>query len=150
MLKLLQSLFARQKSEPEKPEAADERIAVAALLVEAARIDEDYADAEKAIIDRALAEQFEMTPEAAASLRAQAEAAQAEAIDLHRFTKQAKQMDVGDKIRLIETMWRITLSDQNRDVYEDALIRRVCGLIYVDDRASGEARLRVEAEWAKS
>ncbi|MEL7487199.1 MAG: TerB family tellurite resistance protein [Pseudomonadota bacterium] len=136
---------------PAEPDADadDGSLAVAALLVEAARADESYDDAERAIIDQALQARYDLPIEDARALRAKAETAQADAVDLHRFTKLAKQMSVEDKTRLVETMWRITLSDGARDQFEDALIRRICGLIYLDDRASGEARQRIEAEIAR-
>ncbi len=145
MLDKLRALLAGREENRTGEEPADLPLAVAALLVEAARADETYAEEEKTIIDAALGEKFSLTPEAARDLRSRAEAAQAEAFDLHQFTKQAKTMPHGEKIALIETLWRVVLSDAERDQYEDALIRRICGLIYIDDRESGEARQRIAA-----
>lgn len=143
MFDRLRRLFAA----PARPAAEDDDLplAVAALLVEAARADEQYEDRERALIDHALAARFELSPADAAALRARGEVAQAGAADLHRFTKIAKSMPADMKIGLVESLWRIVLSDAARDPHEDALIRRVCGLIYVSDPDSGAARRRVEA-----
>ncbi|MEZ5983946.1 MAG: TerB family tellurite resistance protein [Parvularculaceae bacterium] len=119
-------------------------MAVAALLVEAARADEQYTD-EKALIDAALCEQFALSTDDAAALRGKAEAAQAEAMDLHQFTKVAKNMPASEKIALVERLWIIVLSDGTRDPHEDTLVRSVCGLIYVSDPESGAARQRAQA-----
>ena len=131
-----------------KPESRGDdplQIAFAALLVEAARADEDYAAAEIDIIDRALAKKFALDADAAAALRAKAEAVQRDATDLQRFTRVAKEMSGDDKLALIEELWLIVLSDGERDPFEDTLIRRICGLIYVDDQDSGAARARAAA-----
>lgn len=118
------------------------QLAVAALLVEAARADQHYEDREKHLIDSFLWAHFGLDPLKAGALRAEAEAAQAVATDVHRFTRVAKGMAPDDKIRLVEGLWRIVLADNQRDAHEDALIRRVCGLIYVSDPDSGAARQR--------
>lgn len=122
--------------------------AVAALLVEAARADETFDDRERAIIDKALAAKFELTAENAAAVRAEGERIQEQATDIQRFTRIAKTMDHEEKVALIEKLWEVVLSDGERDPYEDALIRRICGLIYVSDPQSGAARSRVEARLA--
>ncbi len=143
---MFDKLFDRFKNE--EPEAGSSNrleLAFAALLVEAARIDENYADNEIAIIDRALMKRFELTAGDAAALRKQAESAQEGATDIQRFTKVAKAMTREEKVELIEELWEIVLSDGTRDPYEETLIRQICGLIYVDDQDSGSARARVAA-----
>ncbi|MBB5518604.1 tellurite resistance TerB family protein [Amphiplicatus metriothermophilus] len=147
MFSKLKSFFAPARPRANEPDSRLSALqhAVAALLVEAARADARYEAAEKALIDEALARQFGLSPAEAAALRAEAEAAQSEALDIHRYTKIAKTMSAADRIRLVEHLWRIILSDRERDPYEDALMRRLCGLIYVSDQESGAARRRVEA-----
>lgn len=120
-------------------------LAFAALLVEAARSDETYTAKEAQIIDRALAGKFSLTAEQAAGIREKAEAAQAHATDVQRFTRVAKEMNHDDKRALLEDLWMIVLSDGARDPFEDTLVRQICGLIYVDDRESGLARSRAIA-----
>lgn len=148
MLKKLLGLF--QQSQPAAEVHSDNELprAVAALLVEAARADDNYDEGEHALISEILAAQFGLSPDAAAALRAEGERAQAEAFDIHQFTKIAKTMAAADKIKLIERLWEVVLSDGERDPHEDALVRRVCGLIYVSDPESGAARARVAARRA--
>lgn len=146
MLSKLRSLFSKSPPGADAPSADDFQIAIAALLVEAARVDETYDTREQNLIDGALAREFGIDKDAALALRAKAEDAQAQSVDLHRYTKLAKTMPAEDKVRFLESLWRIALSDGNRDPYEDALIRRLCGLIYVSDKESGAARRRIENE----
>lgn len=143
---MFDKLFDRFKTESPGNEAETQlELAFAALLVEAARIDEDYADKERAIIERALKKRFELSDADAAALRQRAEAVQEGAADIQRFTKVAKAMTRPEKIELIEELWEIVLSDGERDPYEETLIRQICGLIYVDDQDSGAARARAAA-----
>ncbi|MHA7872607.1 MAG: tellurite resistance TerB family protein [Hyphococcus sp.] len=143
--KFLKKLAGGDSAETHDDETDRIQLALAALLVEAARADEEYADHEIAIIDRVLAQRFGLTPDQTHALRAKAEAAQAEALDIQRFTKIAKGMPREEKVLFVEALWEIVLSDGVRDKYEDALIRRICGLIYLDDPESGAARARVAA-----
>ncbi|NOX83362.1 MAG: TerB family tellurite resistance protein [Alphaproteobacteria bacterium] len=132
------------------PDTEPMQLAVAALLVEAARADEHYETREMAIIDQSLMAKFNLSPEAAQALRAAGEEAQASALDIQRFTRIAKEMSGEEKIAFIEQLWEIVLSDGERDSYEDTLMRRICGLIYLEDRDSGQARIRVAARLASS
>ena len=144
---MLDALFARFKSESDagQPEEDPLELAFAALLVEAARADETYDEREAIIIERSLKQRFSLTDAKAADLRHRAEAVQAEATDIHRFTKIAKAMSRDEKIELLEELWEIVLSDGDRDPYEETLIRQICGLIYIDDQDSGAARKRAMA-----
>lgn len=120
-------------------------ISIAALLVEAAVADEVYADSEKALIDRLLVSEFGVAQSDVAAIRTAAEARQREAVDLFRFVREVKTLSADDKIKFVEALWRVVLSDGDKDTYEDMLIRRLCGLIYVEDVDSGLARNRVLA-----
>lgn len=142
MFEKLKSLF----SQPDRTDghAIALPLAVAALLVEAARADENYTEIEKAMIEAALSRQFALDEDGARALRSEAERVQQEALDIHRFTKVAKTMSNDDKLALVERLWTIILSDGERDPHEDTLVRRVCGLIYVSDPESGAARRRAQ------
>lgn len=146
---MFDKIFKKMRTGSDAPSESEEadaiQVAVAALCVEAARADEDYEASEIAIIDRFLAKRFSLSTEDAASLRAKAETVQSDALDIQRFTRIAKEMSEDEKIGFIENLWEIVLSDGNRDPFEDTLIRRICGLIYVSDPASGAARARVAA-----
>ena len=121
------------------------RLAVAALLVEAAQADETYADAEATLIDRLLTDLFGLAGDEARALRREAEARVAGAVDLHQFTRHVKALAQPEKIAVVEALWRVALSDGRRDPWEDMLIRRVAGLIHVEDVESALARRRAEA-----
>ena len=147
MFAKLKSIFTGRPDAAAAPQS-DLPLATAALLVEAARADEDYTDKERKLISAALTARFELSPADGQALLARAEAAQADANDLHQFTRYAKQQTTEEKSALVEAMWRIVLSDAVRDPHEDALIRRVCGLIYLSDIESAKARQRAEASSA--
>lgn len=132
--------------DPGTGEPVDERIALAALLVDAARQDDDYSDAERAAIDHILAREHDISESAATALREQAEAVQADAAGLFRFTHALKETTpFEDRVSIVEHLWEVALADGRRDSDEDNLVRRVCGLLGVSDRDSGLARQRVEA-----
>jgi uncharacterized tellurite resistance protein B-like protein len=150
---MFKKLFSKPKTQVKPsapPDTEPMQLAVAALLVEAARADERYDEGEKAIIDQSLMAKFALSQAAAQALRAAGEEAQASALDIQRFTRIAKEMSAEEKIAFIEQLWEIVLSDGERDSYEDTLMRRICGLIYLEDRDSGKARIRVAARLASS
>lgn len=120
------------------------RVAIAAILVEAARADGDYLERERVMIDHVLAERFSITPAEAAALRARGEEAQAEAVDLVHFTRAIKDaVAYEDRVGVIEALWWVILADDEVDYQESALVRRLAGLLYVSDQDSGIARQRV-------
>jgi len=147
---MFKNLFSK-KPPKESARAFDAmQTAIAGLLIEAARADETYDAREKAIVIRSLSARFALDETGARRLHDEAERIQKDAVDIHRFTRHAKSMSEEDKIALIETLWEVVLSDGERDPHEDALIRRVCGLIYVSDPKSGAARRRVEAKLGRA
>lgn len=140
MIDFLRKIAGAPQTPPSQP-GADE--AVAALLVEAARADADYTADEAAAIERMLAGMFALDPADAADARARGEAAQAGAADLVRFTRVLKtQMSGPERGALMEALWRVVLSDGERDPYEDALMRKLAPLLALTDRESAEARQR--------
>lgn len=143
MLDRLLTLFRDPEAEVDLTEE-DGRVAVAALLVEAAHADDVYDEAERAVIARVLARRYGLDVAAAEALRAEGEAAQAAATDLVRFTQGVKRAVAHeDRIAVIEAIWEVAFADGSRDHREDALVRRLCGLLYVPDREAGLARQRV-------
>lgn len=144
MINLLKRLAGRKSDQ--RPAQGDERIALAALLVEAAQADGIYDAEESARIARVLATRFDLTATEAAALRADGEAAQAEAIDLVRFTRAVKDAVPHDeRIAVIEAVWEVVYADGVREMHESALIRKLCGLLHIEDREAGLARQRVAA-----
>ena len=97
------------------------------------------------MIGRLLARQFGLDAGAASALRDEAETAQAGANDLYGFSRVVKEgLDRDGKMALIEDMWRVALSDDARDPHEEMVIRRLVGLIHLEDKDSTEARRRAE------
>lgn len=125
---------------------ADERRAVAALLVRLAKSDHDYAAAEIAQIDAVLAARYALERDAAQALRREGEQLESEAPDTVRFTRAIKDaVALEDRVRVIEAMWSVALADETRDAQEDALLRLVANLLGINDRDNARARQRVES-----
>jgi uncharacterized tellurite resistance protein B-like protein len=124
----------------------DARLAIAAVLVGAARADGDYDDAERARIDRILAKRFGLTPWQASALRGNAEEAERRSTGLVEFTRAIKQaVPHAERVGVIEAVWEIAYADGERSHEEAALVRKLAGLLYVEDRDAGLARQRVAA-----
>ena len=140
---MIEKLMKALTGNGEDPEEAG-RVAIAAVLVEAARSDGAYHGHEEATIDRVLAGRFGLTHAQAAALRGQGEEAQAEAVDLVRFTRAIKDaVPLEDRIAVIEAVWRVIYADGELDHNESSLVRRLSGLLYVPDQDAGLARQRV-------
>ena len=144
------SMFGRLLSqiltpEPEPLPAPEARLALAALLVRLARADEHYTDPERSKIDRVLASRYGISPFEAAKVRAEAELLEAEAPDTVRFTRALKDaVPHEDRMSLMEALWSVALSDNERDPREDAMIRQTADLLGVSDMDRAIARQTIE------
>ena len=128
------------------PSRDDKQLAAAALLVEAALMDEAFDDRERRTIERLVVARFGLGEDECRRLIAAAEAAVAESQQLYRFTRVVKdRFAPEERVELIEMLWEVAYADGVLHDYEASLLRRVSGLIYVSDRDSGEARRRVLA-----
>lgn len=122
----------------------DARIALGALLVRLARVDNSYDAEEIAQIDAILMQRYGLADFEATELRADCEIAEAEAPDTVRFTKAIKDaVDYDDRIAVIEAMWSVVMVDGVRDRHEDAMLRMVAPLLGISDQDSHKARLQV-------
>ena len=122
----------------------DKNVLVAALLVHAAKIDEVYTDVEKIIIKKALISLDLATSENADVLLLTAEKKEKDANQIVEFTREIKKNPIEFKLKIIEILWKIVYSDGTNDNYESNLIRRLCGLLYISDKVSGEIKLKVQ------
>jgi uncharacterized tellurite resistance protein B-like protein len=145
-MSLIRRLFAGGSARAEAPAADGRVLAVAALLVEAARADDHYTADERRLIERLLVADFGVKPENVADILTEAEKRQATAVDLFGFIRHAKALSPAERIKLVESLWRVILSDGTKHSWEDMLVRRVCGLLHVEDVDSGLARQRVQKE----
>jgi uncharacterized tellurite resistance protein B-like protein len=128
----------------ETVERDDLETAVAVLLIEAARRDDTFDGIERSKIEQLLAHKFQLSPEATRQLLTEAEAAAERTHQLYPFTRLAvERMSPEQRVRLIEMLWEVAYADGVLDPEEDALVRRIAGLIYVSDADRVGARLRV-------
>ena len=120
-------------------------IKVAALLIHVAKIDENYSTEEQAIIKKTLEQ---INPEIVDIDRIINEANEIEANSnqILNFTKEVKTMDNKEKILIIETLWRIIYSDHKADIYETSLMRRLAGLLYIDNKIMGDIKEKIKKE----
>jgi uncharacterized tellurite resistance protein B-like protein len=154
MTNRIKALFKNLKApEGKKPSAhfSDKDLAAAALLVEAAHMDGTLGIAERDTIYGLLTEKFSLSQAEADDLFNEALSIQNEATHLMRFTRTIKDnYSEAQRLELIEMLWEVAFADGVIHDYEDNLIRRIAGLIYVSDRDRGDAkkriRERIEAE----
>ncbi len=150
-------MFARLKrllTEPSPAKTGERRhsfeekqLAAAALLVEAAKLDDDFDDDERSRIESLLQNQFSLTAAEAGELLSAGEQASDDSVEWQGFTRAIKDgFEPEERIALIEMLWEVAYADGELHDYEASLIRRITGLLYVADRDSGEARKRVQAK----
>lgn len=119
------------------------QLAVAGLLVEAARQDGHFDEAERATIERLLREKLALSPEETKELIELADVKVSEALDLWSFARVVKnRFDHDERIGMIEMLWEVVYADGVLDDFEASLMRRMTGLVYVSDIESGAARKR--------
>ena len=122
----------------------NKNILITALLIHAAKIDDNYTDVEKEIIKKALISLNAITPNDAEELLKKAEKIEQESNQIVAFTREIKKNSMEFRLKIIEILWKIVYSDGSSDSYESNLIRRVCGLLYISDRDSGTIKLKVK------
>ena len=118
---------------------------VVSLLIHAAKIDENYTDKEKDLINNFINKFSEENSQNKTSSEILQEAEKQEKDSNHilEFTREIKKMDMKIRILVLETLWEIVLSDEKSGIYESNLIRRICGLLYISDKISGEVKLSI-------
>lgn len=122
------------------------RLAVAALMVEAATLDGSFDAAERRRLLDLLGHRFDLDPPQAETLLAEALAAQAKAAGLEGMTRTIKNaLDHDQRVEVLEMLWEVVYADGRLHDYEANLLRRLAGLVYVSDQDSGAARKRVVA-----
>jgi uncharacterized tellurite resistance protein B-like protein len=138
----IRKLLSAPDAVPSRPD--DLQIAVAVLLVEAARMDDKFDQYERGTIEHLLEQKFQLTHDETQQLLVLAEETAERSHQLHPFTRLAvERMEPKRRIRLIEMLWEVAYADDKLDPDEDVLLRRVAGLIYVSDEDRIAARQRV-------
>ncbi|MDC1338128.1 TerB family tellurite resistance protein [Pelagibacteraceae bacterium] len=121
---------------------------IAALLIHVAKIDENYEDKEKEIIRKTLIE-LGATISNIDKLIADASVIEENSNQILSFTREVKNAPESDKIRIVESLWKIIYSDDNADMYETNLMRRLSGLLYIDAKTMGDLKEKVKKELSK-
>ena len=121
---------------------------IAALLIHVAKIDEKYENKEKEIIKKTL---IELGAESSNidKIISHALIVEENSTQILNFTKEVKNAPETDKIRIIESLWKIIYSDNSADIYETNLMRRLAGLLYIDAKAMGNIKEKVKEELKK-
>ena len=120
-------------------------IKIAALLIHAARIDENYSSEEREIIKKTLIE-IGVKKENLENIIKKAEIIESNSVQILDYTKEVKNMNDDKKIKIIETLWRIIFSNNKADIYETNLMRRLEGLLYIDSNIMGTIKDKIKKE----
>ena len=121
---------------------------IAALLIHVAKIDENYQDKEKEIIKKTLIELGAVSSNID-KLISDALVIEENSNQILNFTREVKNAPESDKIRIIESLWKIIYSDDNVDIYEANLMRRLAGLLYIDAKTMGDLKEKIKQESKK-
>ena len=131
-----------KKDENEKESNQPSIIAVACLLIHSAKIDENYTDKEKKIIKDAIIEMGGETGNIDKIIQ-DAEEKEKDSNQILDFTREIKNISEDDKKIIIEALWDIIYSDEDADMYETNLMRRLSGLIYLDPKVVGDIKEKI-------
>tara|TARA_B100002052_G_C15392216_1_gene380241 strand:+ start:19 stop:429 length:411 start_codon:yes stop_codon:yes gene_type:complete len=118
---------------------------VAALLIYAAKIDQDFSEKEEIIIKRTILA-IGAKKEDVDKIIYEGKEIENNSNQILEFTKKVKNMSENDKIKILESLWRIIYSNKEVDVYEANLMRRLAGLLYIDSKIMGDIKERVKKE----
>ena len=119
-------------------------ISVAALLIHSAKIDENFTEKEKKIIRNALIEMGADQNDLDKILK-DAELKEKDSNQILEFTKEVKNKSIEEKKIVIEALWNIIYSDENADMYETNLMRRLSGLLYLDPKVVGDIKEKIKS-----
>ena len=135
-------MFFKKKIEKQNN---NQLIKIAALMIHAGKIDENFSKQEETIIKQALLKMGANT-ENIQEIIAQSIVIEQNANQILDFTKEVKVMDDKKKIEIIETLWRIIYSNKDADIYETNLMRRLAGLMYIDNKIMGSIQEKIKKE----
>ena len=118
---------------------------IAALLIHAAKIDENYSKSEEEIIKQAL-EKIDPDNQNIQNIIEEGQKIEENTNQILEFTREVKKIDEKNKIKIIETLWRIIYSNKKADMYETNLMRRLSGLLYIDNKIMGDIKEKIKNE----
>jgi uncharacterized tellurite resistance protein B-like protein len=139
---MLKKFFNNKKEEAKDTNYLS--LLVAALLIHAAKIDNNYTEIEKEIIKKALIELKLIQNNNYKDLLSKAEIKEQDSNQIIGFTKEIKKKPMEFRLKIVEILLKIIYSDGVNDDFESNLIRRICGLLYVSDKDSGNLKLKIK------
>ena len=116
---------------------------IAALLIHAAKIDENFTIEEEKIIEETLLN-LGANKENVKQIIIKSKKIEDKANQILEFTREVKNMEENNKIKIIETLWRIIYSNKDADIYETNLMRRLAGLLYIDNKTMGDIKEKIK------
>ena len=137
-------MFKKFFQKEKKENLNNKNILIIALLIHAAKIDENYTEIEKKIIIKAIMQLNQINFDEAEELLKLAEKKEEESNQIVEFTREIKKYSMEFRLKIIEIIWKIVYSDSTSDSYESNLIRRICGLLYISDKDSGTIKIKVK------
>tara|TARA_B100001564_G_C20116931_1_gene436181 strand:+ start:26 stop:436 length:411 start_codon:yes stop_codon:yes gene_type:complete len=118
-------------------------IKIGALLIHAAKIDENYSIEEEEIIEKTLLD-LGANKEDLKNIIIESKQSEENANQILDFTKEIKNLEEDDKIKIIKSLWKIIYSNKNADIYETNLMRRLTGLLYIDSKIVGDIKEEIK------
>ena len=118
---------------------------IAALLIHAAKIDQDFSKKEEKIIKETIIE-IGANNENIEKIILEGKKMENDSNQILDFTKKVKNLDENNKIKIIESLWKIIYSNKESDIYEDNLMRRLAGLLYIDSKIMGDIKEKIKGE----
>ena len=137
-----------KKNPKDETSDTDTAVKIAALLIHAAKIDENYTDKEKEIIKKTLVDLGFDSKKLIETLE-NAEKLESNSNQILDFTKEIKTIDEDSKKKIVESLWNIIYSDGQSDIYEANLMRRLTGLLYLDKKIVGDLKEKVKLKKKK-
>ena len=137
-------MFKNFFKKTKKESSNGKNILIIALLIHAAKIDENYTEIEKKIIKMAIMQLNQINENEAEKLLKIAEKKEEESNQIVEFTREIKKHPMEFRLKIIEIIWKIVYSDSTSDNFESNLIRRICGLLYISDKDNGIIKTKVK------
>ena len=128
-----------KKNPKDETSDTDTAVKIAALLIHAAKIDENYTDKEKEIIKKTLVDLGFDSKKLIETIE-NAEKLESNSNQILDFTREIKSIDEDSKKKIVESLWNIIYSDDQSDIYESNLMRRLTGLLYLDKKIVGDLK----------
>ena len=132
-----------KKNPKDETSDTDSAVKIAALLIHAAKIDENYTDKEKEIIKKTLVD-LGLDSKKIIETIENAEKLESNSNQILDFTREIKSIDEDSKKKIVESLWNIIYSDDQSDIYESNLMRRLTGLLYLDKKIVGDLKEKVK------